>query len=542
FDILNEHYPAAAPNTTIAGAEALLTNHYSRGKILSLDETNTETEPQTRLEAWMFFIGGGGVYDGLDYTGLVYTEATPSGDNPLGNAIRGAVRNSWTYMNQLHLTKLRRNLAWVTGGQPGGSTLQASASIGQQYVAYLHHGQKGTTSFQLNYNPIINSSQTVALNVTLPAGTWRAVWTRPSNFTELSVQVLNHAGGSVTLAPVTYQTDVALRIDRTGAGDTTPPPPPATTAAVSNDDGSISLSWNAVQAFDLGGYRVYRAETPVVPIDSIHRIAALPATITDFKDASAVFGRTYFYAVTAVDLLENESSASPEVQATSTPAYPALNVSESSAGQITVQWATTSPGWYLQENNSLSPDSWTYSSLVPSVVGENYQVTVAPSPQRRFFRLTHQPPTPPEIRFFSDVQGGFFLEWSALSEGWYLQESANVSPDSWTYSPLVPVLVGENYQVSYTPSPQRRFFRLVWIPPPAAIVEVIPALQLILSEAGQYLLDWPAPSTGWHLQESPDLAPDSWEDSTRIPVLVGDHFQVSIAATAPRRFFRLIRP
>ena len=69
FDILNEHYPAAVPGSAIAGAEALLTNHYSRGKILSLDETNTVTELQTRLEAWMFFIGGGGIYDGLDYEG-----------------------------------------------------------------------------------------------------------------------------------------------------------------------------------------------------------------------------------------------------------------------------------------------------------------------------------------------------------------------------------------------------------------------------------------------------------------------------------------
>ncbi len=227
FDILNEHYPAAVAGTTIAGAEALLNNHYSRGKILSLDETNTETEPQTRLEAWMFFVGGGGIYNGLDYESKVYTQANTAGDTTLGRAIRGSVRNAANYMKAAELLTLRRNLAWVTGGNPTGSTLQASASPGRQYVAYLHHGQRNSQSFQLHYDPIDSSNHSVSLKVTLPAGNWRAVWTRPSDMTELSVQLLaDHPGGSVTLAPVTYQADVALRIDppAPAGGDPTIPP------------------------------------------------------------------------------------------------------------------------------------------------------------------------------------------------------------------------------------------------------------------------------------------------------------------------------
>jgi hypothetical protein len=227
FDIINEHYPAAVPGSTIAGAEALLANHYSRGKILSLDETNTVNELQTRLEAWMFFIGGGGIYDGLDYEEIVYTGSNPSGDNTLGNSIRRSVRYAATYMDNADLVGLRRNLAWVTGGRPTGSTLQASAVTGQQYIAYLHHGQKGTTNFQLNYDPISTTNRSVSLNVNLPAGTWRAVWTRPSDMAELSVQVLtNHPGGSVTLSPVTYQADVALRIDKTTTAPALPPSAP----------------------------------------------------------------------------------------------------------------------------------------------------------------------------------------------------------------------------------------------------------------------------------------------------------------------------
>jgi hypothetical protein len=213
FDIINEHYPAAVPTSTIAGAEALLQNQYSRGKILALDETDTTTATQVRLEAWMFLIGGGAVYDGLDASASVYRPSDASGDNALGRSIRQQVRNIGTYIDQFNLLTLRRNRSWVTGGVPAGATLQASATAGSQYVAYLHHGKSGQKDFQLNYDPIDAANHTVRLNVTLPAGNWKAVWTRPSDLAEISSQLLaNHAGGAVTLAAVTYQEDVALRI------------------------------------------------------------------------------------------------------------------------------------------------------------------------------------------------------------------------------------------------------------------------------------------------------------------------------------------
>lgn len=229
FDIINEHYPIPVPGATVAGAEALLQDHYSRNKILGLDETNTTTELQTRLEAWMFFIGGGAVYDGLDDEELVYGDDL-SGDNALGRSIRGTVRNAGTYMDRLDLISLRRDLSWVTGGIPSGATLQASAIPEQQYVAYLHHGsKKASDNWQLHYDPIDNSSHNVSLRVSLDPGNWRAVWTRPSDLVEIATQDLTHSGGNVTLDRVTYQADVALRIDRivdNPPGEPTPPAAP----------------------------------------------------------------------------------------------------------------------------------------------------------------------------------------------------------------------------------------------------------------------------------------------------------------------------
>lgn len=224
FNIINEHYPIPVPGATSAGAEALLANHYSRSRILSLDETNTVTALQTRLEAWMFLIGGGAIYNGLDDEEAVYSASNPSGDNALGNSIRGSVRNAGTYMERLNLPALRRNLSWVTGGIPSGATLQASASPGQQYAAYLHHGKKTAgQNFQLHYDPIDTANHSVSLRVNLDAGSWSAVWTRPEDLAVLRTQEFTHTGGNITLSQVTYQADVALRIDRAEAA----PPPPA---------------------------------------------------------------------------------------------------------------------------------------------------------------------------------------------------------------------------------------------------------------------------------------------------------------------------
>ncbi|MES2657638.1 MAG: Ig-like domain-containing protein [Verrucomicrobiota bacterium] len=235
FDVINEHYPAAVPNTTVAGAEALLRDHHYRGRILSFDETDTTSPVQTRLESWMFFLGGGGIYNGLDLPVSVYVEEDESGDSPSGNSYRTAVRNIGTYVGGLRLTGLRRSFSWVTGGIPSGATLQAMAEPGQQYVAYLHHGRGSLTNFQLSYQPIDGSNHTASLVTNLPAGTWRAVWTRPLDLVQLGSQVITHTGGPLTLNAVTYQEDVALRIDRIAAGPNTAPVANPETYAVQQD-------------------------------------------------------------------------------------------------------------------------------------------------------------------------------------------------------------------------------------------------------------------------------------------------------------------
>jgi len=58
---------------------------------------------------------------------------------------------------------------------------------------------------------------------------------------------------------------------------------------------------------------------------------------------------------------------------------------------------------------------------------------------------------------------------------------------------------------------------------------------------GVIAISWPAAASGWMLQESPDLSPGSWVDSTRPVTIVGNLNQVNLSPMADSGFFRLIR-
>jgi len=324
FDVINCHYPynvLRGSMSPIIGGENLLAGEYTRGKPLSLDESSATDALFARLEAWMFVLGGGGIYNGLDSgvfnlspSTIVYSTQNEAGDVEPAISIRKHLRDLGTYTAGLHLPSLRRNQSWITGGIPSGARVQAMASPGQQYVAYLHHGTVPTAPYSTVYYPISTSNHTASLQVSLAAGTWRVVWTKPDDLSTIGTETFSHAGGTRTLQSVLYQADVALRIDRTGAADTTPPPTPGQPAAGRPDNGAIALSWSPVQAADIASYRVYHSVNPGVAVTIGNRVADIPAAQNSFLHGSLAMNSPHHYVVTSVDLNGNESPASREVR------------------------------------------------------------------------------------------------------------------------------------------------------------------------------------------------------------------------------------
>lgn len=93
--------------------------------------------------------------------------------------------------------------------------------------------------------------------------------------------------------------------------DLVPPPAPASVDALVEPK-MVRLIWDAVDAPDLAGYKVYRSEgmghgNDIKDIGTIPVVAA-PLTTTTFSDPSVDLGIAYRYAVTAVDKSGNESA------------------------------------------------------------------------------------------------------------------------------------------------------------------------------------------------------------------------------------------
>jgi hypothetical protein len=95
--------------------------------------------------------------------------------------------------------------------------------------------------------------------------------------------------------------------------DTTPPSAPTRLIGIPAA-GSVRLAWNASPAEDVALYAVYRAEGT----GAFVRIATIQAISTLYTDQDVQSGRTYRYAVTALDRARraNESARSNEVSVT----------------------------------------------------------------------------------------------------------------------------------------------------------------------------------------------------------------------------------
>jgi hypothetical protein len=76
----------------------------------------------------------------------------------------------------------------------------------------------------------------------------------------------------------------------------------------------------------------------------------------------------------------------------------------------------------------------------------------------------------------------------------------------------------------------------------AISVMEIPGLSLRLSPTNTVIVSWPAPSTGFELQQNSQVATTNWSNVIVSPTMVGDEKQVILPAPAGNRFFRLRKP
>jgi len=94
------------------------------------------------------------------------------------------------------------------------------------------------------------------------------------------------------------------------------PPVQPSGLAASLSDHVINLAWNSVDEGDMDKYHIYRSANSEVAITSENLIDSVFIPTTVYADSNVTHGATYYYVVTAVDSLGNESIASLEVSGT----------------------------------------------------------------------------------------------------------------------------------------------------------------------------------------------------------------------------------
>ena len=98
----------------------------------------------------------------------------------------------------------------------------------------------------------------------------------------------------------------------TPAPDVTAPATPAGVTATAGNN-LVTLAWTANTEGDVAGYKVYRSATAG---GTRTLLTTTPVSTAGYVDATAANTLTYYYTVSAVDLVGNESAQSQEVSAT----------------------------------------------------------------------------------------------------------------------------------------------------------------------------------------------------------------------------------
>ncbi len=189
--IFNFHY--AKPPVAVI-------QNYALNRVIGDDETGFAGEERVkpyRLEGWDFIIGGGAVYDNLDYSfttghedGIADINAPGGG----GQELRKQLQILAKFMQGLDFVRMRPGGSFIKGDLPKGVTVRALVEPGQAYAVY------------------VNGNGLASLSLDLPAGQYKAEWLNTKTGDVEKTESLTSDRGAHTLQVPNYVDDIALRI------------------------------------------------------------------------------------------------------------------------------------------------------------------------------------------------------------------------------------------------------------------------------------------------------------------------------------------
>lgn len=173
-------------------------------------------------------------------------------------------------------------------------------------------------------------------------------------------------------------------------------------------------------------------------------------------------------------------------------------IQQTATNTIVITWPAAAGNWVLQESATGAPGTWSNVSISAMLAGGTMQVILLGSESANQFRLVAGP-TAPQLWITRGAASTVIISWTAPATGWALQECPTLAAGSWDSVSNAPVQAGDLMQVALPMSTGGKFYRLVQAPP-------APQLLIARGAANSVVISWPAPSTGWVLQENLSLA------------------------------------
>jgi hypothetical protein len=142
--------------------------------------------------------------------------------------------------------------------------------------------------------------------------------------------------------------------------------------------------------------------------------------------------------------------------------------------------------------------------------------------------ITVLPPPLTKLEIVQLSANSLLLRWPTNATGYRLEWSYDLS--KWSPVAITPIQTNGQFRVYTTPTTPARFFRLVNTPP---------TLEIQMLGNGRVLLSWPTEPSGFILEASSNLTPDTWSPVAATPRVSDAYNRVDVSPTGLKRFFRL---
>jgi len=192
ISVFNFHY--ANPPTAVR-------QNYALNKVIGDNETGFRGQADStyRKEGWEIILAGGALYNNLDYSfATSYEKGTYNyGDKQPGGgskALRKQLGYLKSFISSFDFVSLKPDTKFITAGLPPDARAHTLSQVGKQYAVYILHGKQ------------------VTLNVSLPAGNYKAEWFDTVTGEYKAPQTIKHPGGTARLKSPPFDFDIALRV------------------------------------------------------------------------------------------------------------------------------------------------------------------------------------------------------------------------------------------------------------------------------------------------------------------------------------------